>query len=110
RWLLLDVDADRPSGISASDSEKEGAHKKACEIYDYLKGRGWPSPVAADSGNGYHLLYRVDLPCGDGKILEQVLAALADRFDEDGVKLDRCVHKHGRIARRDGTRAGKGDN
>ena len=32
RWLLLDVDAQRPSGISASDSEKEAAHKKAPRV------------------------------------------------------------------------------
>jgi hypothetical protein len=110
RWLLLDVDADRPSGISASDSEKKAAHKKALEIYEYLKGRGWPLPMAADSGNGYHLLYRIDLPCNDGKVLEQVLTALADRFDGDGVKLDRSVHNQARIARLYGTLAAKGDN
>jgi hypothetical protein len=110
RCLLLDVDAQRPSGISASDSEKKAAHKKAREIYDYLKGRGWPLPIAADSGNGYHLLYRIDLPCDDGKVLEQVLAALADRFDGDGVKLDRSVHNPARIVRLYGTLAAKGDN
>jgi hypothetical protein len=110
RWLLLDVDADRPSGISASDSEKEAAHKKAREIHDYLKGLGWPLPVAADSGNGYHLLYRVDLPCDDGKLLEQLLAALATRFDGDGAKLDRSVHNPSRIVRLYGGRAAKGDN
>jgi hypothetical protein len=110
RWLLLDVDAQRPSGISASDSEKEAAHKKALEIHDYLKGRGWPLPMAADSGNGYHLLYRIDLPCDDGKVLEQVLTALADRFDGDGVKLDRTVFNPARIARLYGTLAAKGDN
>jgi hypothetical protein len=110
RWLLLDVDAERPSGISASDSEKEAAHKKAREIRDHLKGRGWLSVVAADSGNGYHLLYRVDLPCDDGKVLERVLAALAVRFDGDGVKLDRSVHNAARIIRLYGTLAAKGDN
>ena len=110
RWLLLDVDADRPSGISASDSEKEAAHKKSREIYAYLKGRGWPLPFAADSGNGYHLLYRIDSTCDDGKVLEQALAALADRFDGDGVTLDRSVHNPARIARLYGTIAAKGDN
>jgi hypothetical protein len=110
RWLLLDVDAERPSGISASNSEKEAAHKKAGEIRDYLKGRGWRLPIAADSGNGYHLLYPVDLPCDDGKALEKVLAALASRFDGDGVKLDRSVHNPARIIRLYGTLAAKGDD
>jgi hypothetical protein len=74
RRLLLDVDPERPSGISASNSEKEAAHKKAREIHDYLRGRGWPLPIVADSGNGYHLQYCVDLPCDDEKVLEQVRA------------------------------------
>jgi hypothetical protein len=70
RWLLLDVDADRPSGIGASDAEKHAAHKKAQEIYDYLKARSWPPPLVADSGNGFHLLYRVNLPCADDRLLD----------------------------------------
>jgi hypothetical protein len=109
RWLLVDVDAERPSGISATAEEKGAAHKKAREIHDYLKGRGWHLPVVADSGNGYHLLYRVDLPCDDGKVLEQVLAVLADCFDGDGVKIDRSVHNPARIGRLYGTLAAKGD-
>src|SRR5262249_12844708 len=103
RWLLVDVDADRPSGISTSDTEKQAAHKKAREIYRFLEDYGWPLPVAADSGNGYHLLYRVDLPCEDDRLLETVLAALANRFDGDGVKLDRSVFNPARIVRLYGT-------
>jgi hypothetical protein len=110
RWLLIDVDPDRPSGISATDAEKAAAKKKALEIYGFLKERGWPEPVAADSGNGHHLEYLIDLPCDDGKILEKVLAVLADRFDGGGVKLDRTVFNPSRIARLYGTLAAKGDN
>lgn len=110
RWLLLDVDPDRPSGIGASDAEKEAAKKKAREIYDYLKVRCWPLPLVADSGNGFHLLYRVDLPCADDGLLEKALTAIAGRFDGDGVKLDKSVHNPSRIARLYGTRAAKGDN
>src|ERR1039458_38536 len=62
RWLLIDVDPKRAAGISASDDEKALAHAKAGAIYSHLKESGWPEPVAADSGNGYHLLYRINLP------------------------------------------------
>jgi hypothetical protein len=110
RWLLVDVDFDRPSGISTSESEKEAAHKKALEIYDYLKARGWPLPLVAASGNGYHLLYPIDLPCEDKGLLEKVLAALADHFDGDGVKIDKSVFNPARIVRLYGTLAAKGDN
>jgi hypothetical protein len=110
RWLLLDLDPDRPSGISAADNEKEAAHKKALQVYDYLKRRGWAPPLVADSGNGFHLLYPIDLLCPDDGLLGKVLAAIAGRFDGDGVKLDRSVHNPARIARLYGTLAAKGDN
>ena len=71
----MDVDFDRPSGISATDAEKAAAKKKASEIYGFLKERDWPEPVVADSGNGYHLDYRVDLPAADDGLLEKLLAA-----------------------------------
>jgi hypothetical protein len=108
--LLIDGDYDRPSGISATDAEKAAAKKKAREIYGFLKERGWPEPVVADSGNGYHLDYRIDLPCEDNRLIEKVLAALADCFDGDGVKIDRSVHNPARIVRLYGTLAAKGDN
>jgi hypothetical protein len=76
-WFLVDSDADRPSGISATDAEKAAALKKAREIYGFLKERGWPEPVVADSGNGYHLLYRIDLPASDGALLEKLLMGLS---------------------------------
>jgi hypothetical protein len=110
RRLLLDVDFDRPSGISATDAEKAAAKKKAGEIYGFLKERDWPEPVVADSGNGSHLDYGVDLPAADDGLLEKLLAALADRFDGNGVKLDRTVHNPARIVRLYGTLAAKGDS
>ena len=50
-------------------------------MYDYLASRGWPSSVVGDSGNTYHLVYRIDLPCEDNRLIQKVLAALGDRFD-----------------------------
>ena len=111
RWrLLIDIDYDRPTGIGATDAEKEAAYKKTLEIRDYLRGRGWPEPIIADSGNGYHLVYRVDLPCDDDGLIEKVLALLAARFDGGGVKIDRTVFNPARIVRLYGTLAAKGDN
>ena len=55
RWLLIDCDASRPAGISASDEEHEAAIERCRDIYAHLNSRGWPDPIAADSGNGGHL-------------------------------------------------------
>jgi hypothetical protein len=104
------LDAIRPSGISASDAEHNAALDKAQEIELYLHDLGWPDPIHADSGNGAHLLYPVDLPCDDGGVAEHCLAALAERFDDDVVKVDRKVFNPSRIWKLYGTRACKGDD
>jgi hypothetical protein len=66
RWLPIDCDPVRPSGIPSTDAEHEAALARVAAIREALAARGWPDPVQADSGNGAHLLYRVDLPADDG--------------------------------------------
>src|SRR5262249_19045384 len=112
RWLLIDVDPSRPAGVSSSDEEKKRAEHKAEEIRTYLRSLEWPEPLMADSGNGYHLLYRVDLPNDDPckALITQCLDALATRFDDDFVKVDRSVFNASRIVKAYGSKAAKGDN
>ncbi|MFQ5463785.1 MAG: AAA family ATPase, partial [Phycisphaerae bacterium] len=110
RWLLIDLDAQRASGISASEAEHEAAIEKAREIQTKLQARDWTDPVVVDSGNGAHLLYRIDLPADDAELVKQCLAALAQRFDDDAVKVDQTVHNPARIWKLPGTLACKGDN
>jgi len=112
RWLPLDFDPVRPAGVSSTDEEKRAALLRAREVRDYLSEQAWPVPVVGDSGNGYHLLYRIDLP-NDPESLELVkgvLEALAFKFDDDAVKLDIGVHNAARIWKLYGTTARKGDN
>jgi hypothetical protein len=109
RRFFIDADPVRPSGISASDREKALAHVRAREIYSYLKDRGWPPPIVADSGNGYHLVYLIDLPAKDDGLVEKVLKALAGRFDDEEVKIDCGVANPARIIKLYGTLAAKGD-
>lgn len=110
RWLLLDFDAIRPSGISASDAEHEAAIEKAEAVAEFLTGLGWPEPIHADSGNGAHLLYRIDLPADDGGLVQRVLQVLADKFNDDTVKVDTTVYNPSRIWKLYGTKACKGDD
>ena len=58
-------------GISSSDDEHTAALERAMAIRDELSKRGWPEPIFADSGNGGHLLYQVDLPRDDGGLVER---------------------------------------
>lgn len=108
RWLLVDADPVRDPYISATDQEKANAWTTVLAVRDYLS--KWPAPIVADSGNGYHLLYRVDLPAEDNTQVQQILQALAQRFDTAFVKIDQSVFNPGRICKMPGTLARKGDS
>ncbi len=63
RWLLIDCDPQRPAGISSTDHEHNAAVERCRGIWTELHFNfGWPEPVAADSGNGGHLLYGLTSP------------------------------------------------
>ena len=110
RWLPIDFDPVRDSRISASDEEKAFAKSAVDDVRDFLGGRGWPAPVLLDSGNGFWLMYRIDLPTDDGGVVERCLKELAPRFDSDKVKIDTGVFNPARICKMTGTMARKGDN
>ena len=109
QWLLIDCDPIRESGIASTDAEHDLAIGKAKEIRDGLTSLGWPSPVLADSGNGAHLFYRVDLPADDGGLVQNALAVLHTASDEH-VEVDISVFNPARIVRVPGTMNRKGDD
>ena len=109
-WLLIDTDPARPRGISANDEEHDLALRKATDIRAWLREQGWPDPIFADSGNGGHLLYRIDLPADDGGLLQRVLKTLQERFGDKAVAVDLTVHNPSRISKLYGTLACKGDS
>ena len=111
RWLLVDLDPVRPAGTSSNNIQLLAAKDFAKAIYKYLLGLGWPEPLVAMSGNGYHLLYSIDLPNDEAStsLVKSVLATLADRFDDPAVKVDRGVYNPARICKLYGTIANKGD-
>lgn len=112
RWLLIDLDPVRPSNTSATDVQLAAAHSKATAIYKHLKALDWAEPVVAKSGNGYHLLYAIDLPNDDAStaLLKAVLQGLGERFDDADTKVDRSVFNAARICKLYGTVANKGDH
>jgi hypothetical protein len=112
RWLLIDFDPARPSGISSTNSEHGRAVSAACGAWDDLRGAGFPDPVVADSGNGAHLLYRVDLPNDShaADLVKSILAGVASRCAADDITVDQAVFNAGRITKIYGTMVCKGDN
>jgi P4 family phage/plasmid primase-like protien len=112
RWLLIDADPVRPSEISSSDAEHQTALARTREIRETLSRLGWADPVQADSGNGGHLLYPIDLPNNDESrdLIKGVLEALAFRFNDADVHIDEKVFNAARIWKLYGSLACKGDH
>jgi hypothetical protein len=112
RWLPIDVDFARPSGISTSEAEHNAANERAREIRDFLYTRGWLAPIRADPGNGAHLLYRIDLPNDDSskELVRRVLKALNRLFGSDKIIIDESNFNAARIWKLYGTVARKGSN
>jgi hypothetical protein len=66
----------------------------------------------AESGNGAHLLYPLDLPNDDAsrELVKGTLAGLAQRFDDVTVQVDQVVFNAARICKLYGTTSNKGDH
>lgn len=110
RWLFIDLDPVRPAGISSSDKELKNSFELSKKVREYLQGLEFPEPVFAASGNGYHLLYRIDvLNDKEGRtLIDRCLKVLATLFDNDKVKVDTTNSNPSRICKLHGTLAQKG--
>jgi len=114
RWLPIDLDPVRPSGISATNSEIELAKKLSKKINAWLsKELGGLPGIPAYSGNGIHLVYRLpDLPNTE-KIrhwIRDALRAVEAKFRNKNVEIDLSVFNPARIWKLYGTTARKGDH
>ncbi|MFE8696507.1 hypothetical protein ACFYKT_09180 [Cytobacillus sp. FJAT-53684] len=112
RWFPIDFDPERPKGISSTDEEHQAAHAMAKEVQHFLAEKGWSEPVVADSGNGAHLLYPIDLPNDDEStmVIKSALEALDFLFSNETVNVDKGVYNAARIWKLYGTMACKGDH
>ncbi len=112
QFLLIDLDPKRPPGISATDAEHEAALQRAIKCRQGLRDLGWPDPMFNDSGNGAHLIYRIDLPndAAANALVKGALNSLAAKWDDEAVTVDRSVHNAARIVKLPGTLAAKGDH
>lgn len=113
RWLPIDLDPVRPSGISSTDEELQAAMKCAERIRKFMAKRGAKKCVKACSGNGAHLVYRLkDRPNSQETVdqIKRILAALAHRFTDEQVEVDQKVFNPSRIWKLYGTTSRKGDH
>lgn len=110
KWLLIDLDCERPSGVSSTDEELKKSEDKANEVYKYLRNEGFEKPIVAHSGSGVHLLYKINIAAEETQLVKDCLLALDMMFSDDDVKIDTSVFNPSRITKLYGTMAGKGQN
>jgi hypothetical protein len=104
--LLVDLDAPRPTGTNSTEAEKQSARDQAEGVRAYLKTRGWPAPMVADSSNGWHVNYRIDLPneANATALVKGVLDHLKQLFP----MVDNSVYNASRICKLYGSWSRKG--
>ena len=101
-----------PAGYRVPDEEHGLALAKADEIARWIAGLGFPDPIRADSGNGAHLLYRIDLPNDEAAtaLVKACLTTLDTLFSDERVSVDTANFNAARIWKLYGTVSRKGDN
>ena len=111
-WLLIDIDPKRPSGVSSTDIEKEKAKVVINKIYAYLRDFGFAAPIVCDSGNGYHLLYKIKCENSsvNASVMQKLLLVLDMYFGTPDVDIDKTVYNAARVTKLYGTIARKGAN
>ena len=111
-WLFVDLDPERIAEVSSSDEELQAAEALSNKVYEYMKNLGFREPIRAMSGNGHHLLYKIDLPNNDEikALIERCLTNLASMFNNGKVKIDVVNHNQSRVCKLYGTLAQKGSN
>jgi archaellum biogenesis ATPase FlaH len=109
-WILIDVDSKRASGVSATDEEKNNSRIVSNKVFSFLRDIGFSEPICADSGNGYHLLYKIDLPndSESNSLIKNFLVVLDMFFSVAGAEVDKTVFNASRITKLYGTFARKG--
>lgn len=112
KFILIDLDPKRHSGISSTKEEKEAANQLKVEVLTYLKKQKFVNIIEADSGNGYHLLIPVNETATkeSTETIKLFLKVLAAKFNNDLVDVDTIVSNASRLTKLYGTIANKGEN
>ena len=109
QWMLVDLDPDRPSGISATQDELNKAKKASRIVYEMAGDMfGYDRLIRACSGNGWHVLIPIDEDA-DTKYNKSVLKLFQQELRYiEGITVDGSVTKKNQLTKLYGTKACKG--
>lgn len=118
KWVWIDIDPIRyeeglwvDSKRPSNSDELTFAESTARDIARFLSNRGFPEPILACSGNGYHLLWRCEsgYPTDDSSY-RRMLSEVALRFNSAKIDIDMTVDSPGQLCKTYGTLARKGES
>ena len=109
-FILIDLDPVRKSKTSSTNDEHNAAKEMLEDIKKYLISMGLDGFITASSGNGYHILLRVDIDnnVDNIKTVKEFLKSLDSKFSNDKVKVDTSTYNPARLTRFYGTMTCKG--
>lgn len=116
RWLLFDFDPIREGDvhdIASNEQEFENSKETARRARRFLVSKGFKQPVVCFSGNGTHLLARIDdIPCNEetDNVCKNVLKYIAMQFTDDKVDCDVKVFNRARLTKFYSSISRKGGN
>lgn len=114
RFMLIDIDPERPSGVCATKEEKQSAITVADNILQWFEVNGITIHhiIIADSGNGIHLLIPLNFLSSvtTKDKIKLILNLLNQKFSNKQSKIDVTVYNPSRITRLYGTLNCKGEN
>lgn len=116
RWLMLDFDPIRDGDvkdIASTEEEFENSKAVAREARRFLLRLGFEQPLVCFSGNGTHLLFKLDnVECNSetDKVCQNVLKYIAMRFTDDKVDCDIKVYNRARLTKFYSSVSRKGGN
>lgn len=111
-WILIDIDTKKPSDTNSTDEEKEMAKEVVNNVFKFLRDEGFEKPVVCDSGNGFHLLYKIAMKNSNENttICKEFLQVLDMLFSNSNVGIDCTTHNASRVCKLYGTFSRKGSN
>lgn len=114
RFLHIDIDPERPSGIQSTDEESRVAVKRLTMVNEFLRSNfQFPEPIIVFSGNGVTADYKIQrIKANDEnkKLIHSCLEVLSALFSDDKAKVDTTVFNPARIIKMPGTISAKGSN
>lgn len=111
-WILIDIDTKKPSDTNSTDEEKEMEKEVVNNVFKFLRDEGFEKPVVCDSGNGFHLLYKIAMKNSNENttICKEFLQVLDMLFSNPNVEIDCSTFNSSRICKLYGTFSRKGSN